>query len=124
MLEQIAGLVTLRNEQNLGFIGSCNRGAASARGTFLVFLNNDTVVTPGWLEALIRTFRKVPRVGLAGAKLIYPDGRLQEAGSVIWRDGTGWNYGKFDDAGHPKYNFTREVDYCSGACVMVPRSLF
>ncbi len=124
MLEQIAGLVTLRNEQNLGFVGSCNRGAESARGAFLVFLNNDTMVTPGWLEALIQTFRKVPRVGLAGAKLIYPDGRLQEAGSVIWHDATGWNYGKFDDADHPKYNFTREVDYCSGACVMVPRSLF
>ena len=43
---------------------------------------------------------------------------------MIWRDGTGWNYGKFDDAGHPRYNFTREVDYCSGACVMVPRALF
>ncbi len=72
MLTQIAGLLTHRNEQNLGFIGSCNRGAATARGTFLVFLNNNTVVTPGWLEALDRTFRTVPRVGLAAAKLIYP----------------------------------------------------
>jgi O-antigen biosynthesis protein len=124
VLEQIEGLVALRNNRNLGFIGSCNRGAATARGKFLVFLNNDTVVTPGWLDALVRTFRSVPGTGLAGAKLLYPDGRLQEAGSVIWHDGTGWNYGKFDDAGHPRYNFTREVDYCSGACIMVPKSLF
>jgi GT2 family glycosyltransferase len=124
LLEQIDRVVTLRNEQNLGFIGSCNRGAASARGEFLVFLNNDTVVTHGWLEAMARTFRTVPGIGLAGAKLIYPDGRLQEAGSMIWRDATGYHYGKFDDADRPTYNFTREVDYCSGACVMVPRSLF
>ena len=124
LLERILGVVALRNEQNLGFIGSCNRGAAAARGAFLVFLNNDTVVTTGWLEALALTFRNIQGTGYVGAKLVYPDGRLQEAGSVIWRDGTGWNYGKFDDAGHPKYNFTREVDYCSGACVMVPRALF
>jgi O-antigen biosynthesis protein len=124
LLARIEGVVGLRNEQNLGFIGSCNRGARAARGAFLVFLNNDTLVTPHWLEALARTFRTVPGIGLAGAKLIYPDGRLQEAGGVIWRDATGCNYGKFDDAGHPRYNFTREVDYCSGACVMVPRSLF
>ena len=124
MLARVEGAVAVRNDKNLGFIGSCNRGAATARGDYLVFLNNDTVVTPGWLEALASTFRDRPGTGLAGAKLIYPDGRLQEAGSVIWRDGTGWNYGKFDDAGHPSYNFTREVHYCSGACVMVARSLF
>ena len=123
MLERIEGLVALRNDQNLGFIGSCNRGAAAARGEFLVFLNNDTVVTARLARGARRTFRTMPGTGLAGAKLIYPDGRLQEAGSVIWRDGTGWNYGKLDDAGHPRYNFTREVDYCSGACVMVPRAL-
>jgi O-antigen biosynthesis protein len=124
LLERVDGLRAVRNAQNLGFIGSCNRGAAMAQGEFLVFLNNDTVVTEGWLQALAQTFRKIPGTGLAGAKLIYPDGRLQEAGSVIWRDGTGWNYGKFDDAGHPSYNFAREVHYCSGACVMVPRALF
>jgi GT2 family glycosyltransferase/glycosyltransferase involved in cell wall biosynthesis len=124
MLEQIAGLVALRNDQNLGFIGSCNRGAAAARGEYLVFLNNDTLVTPGWLDALAQTFAAIPGTGLAGAKLVYPDRRLQEAGSVIWRDGTGWNYGKYDDADHPSYNFAREVDYCSGACVMVPHALF
>jgi GT2 family glycosyltransferase len=124
LLSHVRGLVSLRNETNLGFIGSCNRGASVARGDYLVFLNNDTVVTDGWLQALARTFQEIPETGYAGAKLIYPNGRLQEAGSVIWRDGTGWNYGKFDDPDHPKYSFTREVHYCSGACVMVPRALF
>ena len=120
VLERIGGLVTIRNDQNQGFIGSCNRGAAAARGDLLVFLNNDTVVTSGWLEALAATFHEIPGTGLVGAKLVYPDGRLQEAGSLIWRDGSGWNYGKNEDPNHPQYNFAREVDYCSGACVMVP----
>jgi GT2 family glycosyltransferase/glycosyltransferase involved in cell wall biosynthesis len=124
VLSQIAGLVLLRNDRNLGFVGSCNRGAGRARGRFLLFLNNDTVVTPGWLEALARTFQDIPGTGIAGAKLVYPDGRLQEAGGVIWRDGSGSNLGKFDDPDHPRYNFAREVDFCSGACLMVPRALF
>ena len=124
VLPWVEGLVVLRNDENLGFIGSCNRGAGAARGRFLVFLNNDTLVTPGWLESLAGTFRDIPGTGIAGAKLVYPDGRLQEAGGVIWRDATGSNYGKFDDPEHPSYNFAREVDYCSGACLMVPRALF
>jgi GT2 family glycosyltransferase/glycosyltransferase involved in cell wall biosynthesis len=124
MLSRVRGLISLRNDTNLGFIGSCNRGASVARGEYLVFLNNDTVVTDGWLTALARTFQEIPGTGYAGAKLIYPDGRLQEAGSVVWRDASGWNYGKFDDPDHPRYSFAREVHYCSGACVMVPRALF
>jgi GT2 family glycosyltransferase len=124
LLAWIPGLVGVRNDRNLGFIGSCNRGAAAARGQLLVFLNNDTVVTPGWLRALRDTFQGIPDAGLAGAKLTFPDGRLQEAGGVIWRDGSAWNYGRSDDPDRPRYNYAREVDYCSGACIMVPADLF
>jgi O-antigen biosynthesis protein len=123
-LPRIPGLVYLRNEENVGFVASCNRGAAKARGNYLVFLNNDTVVTAGWLSALRETFQFEPHAGLVGPKLIYPDGRLQEAGGIIWRDGSGWNRGKFDDPRNPEYNFLREVDYCSAACLMLPKSLF
>ena len=124
VLENGPGLVYLRNPQNLGFIGSCNRGASAARGAYLVFLNNDTVVTQGWLAALHETFQQIPEAGLVGAKLVYPDGRLQEAGGVIWGDASGANYGHSDDPEHPRYNFLREADYCSGACIMVPKPLF
>jgi GT2 family glycosyltransferase/glycosyltransferase involved in cell wall biosynthesis len=121
---RIKGIVYLRNETNAGFVSSCNRGAAKARGEYLLFLNNDTTVKPGWLNALLETFQLEPRAGLVGSKLLFPDGRLQEAGGIIWRDGSGWNRGKFCDPENPEYNFLREVDYCSAACVMVPRSLF
>jgi GT2 family glycosyltransferase len=121
---RMKGIMYLRNETNAGFVGSCNRGAAKARGEYLLFLNNDTSVKPGWLDALLETFQLESRAGLVGSKLLFPDGRLQEAGGIIWRDGSGWNYGKFDDPKKPEYNYLRDVDYCSAACAMIPKSLF
>ncbi len=110
--------------ENLGFVGGNNAASRLARGRHLVFLNNDTLPGEGWLEGLLETMEQGPSVGAVGAKLIYPDGRLQEAGSRLFRDGTGYNYGKGGDAADPRYNYTREVDYCSGACLMVRRELF
>jgi GT2 family glycosyltransferase/glycosyltransferase involved in cell wall biosynthesis len=124
VITQIPGIIYLRNDSNSGFIASCNTGAKAARGTYLVFLNNDTLVKPGWLTALLDTFKEERRAGIVGSKLLYPDGRLQEAGGIIWQDASGWNYGKFDDPGKPEYNYLRDVDYCSAAALMVPKALF
>ena len=124
LVPQIPGIIYLRNETNSGFIVSCNLGAKKARGKYLVFLNNDTVVKAGWLSALLDTFAEEPQAGIVGSKLVYPDGRLQEAGGIIWQDASGWNYGKFDDPQKPEYNYLREVDYCSGAALMIPKALF
>jgi GT2 family glycosyltransferase/glycosyltransferase involved in cell wall biosynthesis len=123
-LADVGGIRNVRNAQNLGFIGSCNAGAAVARGDHVLFLNNDTVVTAGWLEALVDCLEHAPEAGLVGAKLVYPDGRLQEAGGIIFSDGSGWNYGRFEDPDDARYCFRREADYCSGAAIVLRRDLF
>ena len=123
-LPQVAGLRYHRRAANGGFIAACNDGAALARGEYLVFLNNDTVPQPGWLEALLRTFREHPGAGLVGAQLLYPDGRLQEAGGIVFSDASAWNYGRFGAPDDPRYAFLREVDYCSGAAIAVGREVF
>lgn len=115
----------LRNPENVGFITSCNRGAESAQGDVLIFLNNDTLPLSGWLPPLLRILRDKPEAGAVGGKLVYPDGRLQEAGGVVFSDGSGCNFGWSDKAANaPLYNFVREVDYCSGAMLATPRTLF
>jgi GT2 family glycosyltransferase/glycosyltransferase involved in cell wall biosynthesis len=123
-LAVVSGVRFERNPVNLGFIGSSNRGAELARGQYLVFLNNDTVVTAGWLQALLAVFEERADAGLVGARLLYPDGRLQEAGGIVWRDGSAWNIGRNDDPERPEYNYLRQADYCSGACLAVPAALF
>jgi O-antigen biosynthesis protein len=123
-LGAVEGLRVVRNDRNEGFVRSCNRGARIAQGRFLFFLNNDTEVLPGWCDELVATFDVVPQAGIVGSKLLYPDGRLQEAGGIIWRDGSGWNVGKLDDPARPEYSYRREVDYVSGAALLVPTELF
>ncbi|MDO1527647.1 glycosyltransferase [Fulvimonas sp. R45] len=123
-LARIDGLRLLRNERNLGFVGSCNAGAAAARGDFLLFLNNDTQVMPGWLDRLLDCFAEEPGCGLAGSRLAYPDGRLQEAGGIVYADGGAWNYGRFEDRDDPLFLYRRDADYVSGASMMIEAALF
>ncbi len=121
---RVPGVSLLRRPRNEGFIAAANAGAASARGRVLVLLNNDTRVAAGWLDALIDSFDLFPRAGLVGSKLLYPDGSLQEAGAILWRDGSAWNHGRGADPNRPEFCHARRVDYISGASIAVPAALW
>lgn len=119
---RISGIQVVRGG-NLGFLRNCNRAAEQALGDFVLLLNNDTAVTAGWLQALLEVFED-PGVGAAGPKLVFANGTLQEAGGIMWRDGSAWNFGRMDDAAKPAYSYVKEVDYISGACLMLRRRLW
>ncbi|BBJ99903.1 glycosyl transferase family protein [Xanthomonas campestris pv. campestris] len=122
-LPHVQGLHYHQRARNGGFIAACNDGIGLARGDYVVLLNNDTVPQPGWLDRLIGTFTAHPSAGLVGAQLLYPDGRLQESGGVVFGDGSAWSYGRFESAEDPRYAYVRQMDYCSGAAIALPRAL-
>ena len=111
-------------EKNLRFLLNCNNAAKYARGEYVLFLNNDTQVMENWLAPLVSLMESGERVGLVGSKLIYPDGRLQEAGGILWKDGSAWNFGHGQNPELPEFNYVKPVDYISGASIMLPRALW
>jgi GT2 family glycosyltransferase/tetratricopeptide (TPR) repeat protein len=111
------------SKKNTGFVHGNNAIMKKYTDSDIVMLNNDTVVTQGWLEALIECAYNSEDTGIVGAKLVYPNGRLQEAGGEIFSDASGRNIGKYDDPKKRQYNVIKEVDYCSGACLYVKRSI-
>ena len=122
--EYAEGLVICRNSTNQGFLRNCNNAARHARGKYVMFLNNDTQVTENWLSSLVQLIESDPSIGMTGSKLVYPDGRLQEAGGIIWSDGSGWNYGRLDNPDKPEYNYVKDVDYISGAAILLSNELW
>lgn len=122
--QKVSGIRVSRTLENLGFLKNCNLAAEQARGRYILFLNNDTRVTPGWLSSLVELIESDASIGMVGSKLIYPDGRLQEAGGILWSNGTGWNYGRLDDPAKAAYNYVKDVDYISGAAILLSVKLW
>ncbi len=120
----IENIIHVKHPQNYGFLGNCNEAAKVARGKYLFFLNNDTQVQSNWLKSLVDLMEKDKKIGMTGSKLVYPDGALQEAGGIIWKDATGWNFGRNNDPTKPEFNYLKEVDYISGAAIMIRHDLW
>ncbi len=124
LLRRIAGARVVVNGENRGFLRAVNQAARRCRGRHLLLLNNDAELLPGSLEAAIETLESGPDVGAVGGRLLLPDGTLQEAGSIVWNDGSCLGYGRGQAPDRPEFMFRRDVDYCSGAFLLTPRALF
>jgi len=121
-LAHISGLTFLRSEKNLGFGGNCNRAAAAARGKFVLFLNNDTLVQAGFLDAMVDAYEA--GVGIVGPQVLYPSGLLQEAGGRVRVDCSPALIGHGASPKDPRFGYRRDVEYISGACLLIERALF
>ena len=94
-------------------------------GEFILFLNNDTILLPGWLEPLLDTLDDDPLLAAVQPKLLYPDGRLNDAGGLVFKGGEPWIYGKGSaEPDAPQFSCRRAPDYASGACLLVRRCAF
>lgn len=127
------GLQVVRTPQNLGFLRNCNHAARVARGNHILLLNNDTIVLPGWLKSLYAAMMKDSSIAIVGSKLIYPDESIQEAGAGLLSNAEGINFGRKVYISTqetpvkrwaPFFNFSKEVDYISGASILVRRSFW
>ena len=112
----------IANSKNKGFARACNQGAQAASGSLLLFLNNDTQVTDGWLAAMVQAAQQ-PGVGIIGAKLLYANGTIQHAG-IEFINGVPDHPHRHAPADAPEANLARELDMVTGACFMIRRDLF
>jgi len=124
LLQRLRGAHFIRNTKNIGFGPACMQGAEAAQAPYLLFLNNDALLEPQAMSAALANFSRSEGVGAVGGRILLADGRLQEAGSIVWSDGSALGYGRSDNPALPAYEFRRPVDYCSGAFLFTPRSLF
>ena len=120
--------VYIRNTINRGFAAACNQGARAASAPYLVFLNNDTEVQSGWLDAMLERVESSPEIGAVGSKLLYPDGTLQHCGVVVVRQENGaLLLPRHVFAGIPPNALTnRAVQFqaVTAACLLVESTLF
>lgn len=124
-IEEIVENVRLvTTEKNVRFLLNCNNAAKHARGKYILFLNNDTQVQENWLQPLVSLIESRKDIGMVGSKLIYPDGFLQEAGGIVWKDASAWNYGNRRSPEDPEFNYVKEADYISGAAIMIRKDLW
>jgi GT2 family glycosyltransferase len=123
MLDRLQGAKVIRNPTNVGFGPACMQAAACAAGEYLCFFNNDALLSPAAISAALANFA-LASVGAVGGKVLLANGALQEAGNIVWSDGSALGYGRGDDPQAPPYEFRRPVDYCSAVFLLTPRRLF
>ena len=120
----IQNVITIHNDKKYNFLINCNRASKIAKGKYILFLNNDTKVNKEWLYSLFNLIESDDKIGMVGSKLIYPNGMLQEAGGIVFSNGECTNFGKGNLADLPEFNYVKEVDYISGASIIIRKSIW
>jgi len=115
----VKGAQILRFRHNIGYLDGCNAALAQVRAPAVLYMNNDITLMTGAVSGALARLESEARIGAVGAKIVRTNGALQEAGSIIWRDGTTYGYLRNDDPNDPQANFVRDVDFCSAAFLLI-----
>lgn len=121
---EAGSLVAILNEENRLFGPACNQAARAASREYLVFLNNDTLAQPGWLDAMVDCIESDPEIGAVGSRLLYPDGTIQHAGVQFDEGGEPFHAHRFAAGDDPAVLSDRDYPTVTGACLLLPRALF
>src|SRR5262245_5324727 len=124
LLSRVDGAVKTVLSENAGFVRSVNRVAGSCSGDYIVLLNNDAVLKPGSLDYALQTIQEDEAIAAVGGRITLPSGLLQEAGCILWSDGTAAGYGRGHLPTAPPFMFRRDVSFCSGAFLMIRQKAF
>src|SRR5688572_2119330 len=122
LLDRLRGARIVRSP-NRPFLDAANHATSECRGEFLLFLNSDAQLLPDAVQNALRVLQSSPEIGAVGGRIIFLDGTLQEAGSIVWKDGLCTGYGRGDEPFAPMYCFRRDVDYCS-VFLLTPRRVW
>nr|WP_294525610.1 glycosyltransferase [uncultured Rhodopila sp.] len=114
----VTGATLLRFDDNIGYLRGCNAGLAAVSSDAVLYLNNDIELTAGTVDAALARLRSDPRIGAVGGKIIRTHGMLQEAGCILWRDGSTLGYLRDQSPLCPEANFVRDVDMCSAVFLL------
>lgn len=110
-------VIVEHDQERAGFAETCNAGAARTTADVLVFLNDDTVVLPGWLEALTGAVGSPESHAIAGSRLLYPDGQIQHTGVFLRRD----SLGRLEAYNRRSDRPSGEVPAVTAACLAIGR---
>ena len=117
-------ILILHNDKKYNFLQICNKASKFAKGKFILFLNNNSKVNKEWLNSLVKLIESDDKIGMVGSKLIFPNGKLKEAGGIVFNDGECSSFGKNDIYDKPEFNYVKEVDYVSGASILIKKSIW
>jgi GT2 family glycosyltransferase len=124
LLDRCENIVVINNPVNVGFVGATNGAAAVATGQLVLMMNNDITIASGTLNDAARLFDSERNIGAVGALLKLATGRVQEAGAIIYRDGSTNGFLRHRIHALAEGMFVRDVDYCSGAFLLLDRKNF
>ncbi|KDE18946.1 hypothetical protein AZ09_15175 (plasmid) [Acetobacter aceti 1023] len=121
--KHITGMDVIRYHGNVGFVIACNKAITMAVSDTVLLLNNDVEILPQAIQNAFNRLYSQPSIGAVGGKIIKPDGTLQEAGCIFWRQGTTLGYKRGESPSIPEVNFVRDVDFCSGAFLLIRKEV-